>query len=118
MDRFVLTVAIAAALAGCAQDQTRAPAVGAPGSYQEGGTFTRFYGEEVVHGRLFLIGKKSSWIEFQKTHELPVSEMKTYIGKGPTVDGKRMTVVVQTLKDEPAVEARLMATMRERWQIK
>jgi len=117
MHRFVLTVALAAAFAGCAQDQTRAPATGAPVSYQEGGSYS-FYAEEVVNGRLVLIGKKHTWKEFQAARELPVAEQKTYIGKGPTVDGKRMTVIVQTLKDEPAVEARLMATMRARWQIK
>lgn len=118
MNRLVLTAACLCALAGCARDEIQPVAQDAkPGTYSNDATFTPFYGEEVVHGRLYLIGKKNTWIAFEQNKEIPPTEMITKIGKGPMVDGKRMTVVVQTLKDEPAVEARLMNTMRARWHL-
>jgi hypothetical protein len=118
MRRFILTTAILATLAGCARDEAKPVAQGTkPGTFTNEATFAPFYGEEVVNGRLHLIGKRNSWIDFQTSKELPPTEMRTLIGKGPLIDGKRMTVVVQTLKDEPAVEARLLATMRSRWNV-
>ncbi len=118
MRRLILTAAAFAVLAGCARDEARpVPQGSKPAIFTNDATIAPFYGEEVVNGRLYLVGKRSTWIEFQKTREIPPTEMRTLIGKGPTVDGKRMTVVVQSLKDEPAVEQRLLATMRSRWGI-
>lgn len=118
MRRFILTTAILVTLAGCARDEAKPVAQGtAPGTFASESSFAPFYGEEVVNGRLFLVGKRASWTEFQKSKELPPTEMRTLISKGPTIDGKRMTVVVQSLKDEPAVEKRLLETMRARWSV-
>jgi hypothetical protein len=123
MRRFVLTLAAAAVLAGCAQDQTRA-AGAAPatlGSFQSGGTFTPFYAEEVVNGRLYVFGKQSTYHQFKATGDVNPTAIRTFIGKGPEleVDGKKkhVTLAVETIKDEPAMEARLLATVKERYQL-
>lgn len=119
MRRLILTAAAFAVLAGCARDEAQPVAQGSkPATFTNDASFAPFYGEEVVNGRLFLIGKRSTWIDFQKTRELPPTEMRTFIAKGPECDGRRMTIIVQTLKDEPAVEARLLETMRARWNVK
>lgn len=118
MRRLILTAAVLAVIAGCARDEAKPVAQGTkPATYTNDASIAPFYGEEVVNGRLFLVGKRSTWLEFQKSKEIPPTEMRTLIGKGPTIDGRRMTVVVQSLKDEPAVEQRLLETMRARWSL-
>ena len=50
------------------------PAVSAtpatPGSYQVGGGFSPFYGEEVHENRLYVFGSKKTWEDFVKTKEM------------------------------------------------
>lgn len=118
MRRLILSAAVLITLAGCARDEAKPVAQGtAPGTFTNDASFAPFYGEAVVNGRLHLIGKRSTWLEFEKSQEIPPTEMRTLIGKGPQIEGKRMTVVVQSLKDEPAVEQRLLETMRARWSV-
>ncbi len=123
MRRFVLTFAAAAVLAGCAQDQARATggAPATPGSFTCGGTFEPFYGEEVFNGRLYVFGKQSTYAQFKQTGDVNPTAIRTFIGKGPEIetDGKkkRMTLAVETVKDEPAVEARLLSIVKARYQL-
>lgn len=89
-----------------------------PGSHQEGGGFSPFYAEEVHEGRLFVFGSKATWEKFLKTKEMDPMNSKRLIGGGPVVDGKRMTLVVETTKDEPAKDKRILETVKARYGLK
>jgi hypothetical protein len=131
MNRFV-TFGLAAALvvmAGCTDDRTvasstsAAPAATAapatPGSYQVGGGLSKFYGEEVHENRLYVFGSKKTWEEFVKTKEMNPLNSRRLIGKGPMIGQgpQRMTMIVETTKDEPAKDKRILKTVSERYQL-
>ena len=61
-----------------------------------------FYAEEQHEGRLYIIGKTSSLLDFLRTKELPNSVTKP--NKGPTGE----TVVLETDPNNPALEERLL----------
>ena len=124
MNRFaIFGFAAALALSGCGDSRTTSatPATPAtPGSYQAGGTaFTPFYGEEVHDGRLHVFGSKKTWEDFQKTKEMNPLNSKRLIGKGPVIgEGpQRMTIIVETTKDEPAKDKRILQTVAERYHL-
>jgi hypothetical protein len=126
MNRFVI-FGFAAALAvmvGCTDDRTAAastasatPAAPAtPGSYQIGGGFSPFYAEEVHENRLYVFGSKKTWEDFVKTKEMNPINSRRLIGKGPMIGQgpQRMTMIVETTKDEPAKDKRILKTVSER----
>jgi hypothetical protein len=131
MNRFVI-FGFAAALAvmvGCTDDRTAAtstpsaPATSAapatPGSYQIGGGFSPFYGEEVHDNRLYVFGSKKTWEDFVKTKEMNPMNSRRLIGKGPLIGQgpQRMTIILETTKDEPAKDKRIIKTVSERYQL-
>ncbi len=61
-----------------------------------------FYAEEQHEGRLYIIGKTSSLLDFLRTKDLPNSVTKP--NKGP----KGETVVIETDPNNPALEERLL----------
>jgi hypothetical protein len=124
MNRFaILGFAAVLALAGCGDSRSAGttPATPAtPGSYQVGGNgFTPFYGEEVHDGRLHVFGTKKTWEDFLKTKEMNPLNSKRLIGKGPVVGAgpQRMTIIVETTKDEPAKDKRILKTVAERYNL-
>lgn len=124
MNRFAIFGFVAVlALTGCGDSRTTSatPATPAtPGSYQVGGTaFTPFYGEEVHDGRLHVFGTKKTWEDFVKTKEMNPLNSKRLIGKGPVVGAgpQRMTIIVETTKDEPAKDKRILHTVAERYNL-
>jgi len=125
MNRFaILGFAAAIALTTGCGGETRATNTNAtpatPGSYQVGGNgFTPFYAEEVHDGRLNVFGSKKTWEDFQKTKEMNPLFSKRMIGKGPVVGAgpQRMTIIVETTKDEPAKDKRILKTVAERYNL-
>ena len=131
MNRFAI-FGFAAALSvmvGCTDDRTAststpsAPATSAapatPGSYQIGGGFSPFYAEEVHENRLYVFGSKKTWEDFVKTKEMNPINSKRLIGKGPMIGQgpQRMTMILETTKDEPAKDKRILKTVSERYQL-
>lgn len=103
-------------LAGCGGDAPRAQAGGEPakpGSFQEGGVLTPFYGEEVHDNRLYVFGKKKTWEAFQTSHEMDPQKCRRLIGQGPG----RMTLIIETTKDEPAMDRRILETVKQRYNL-
>ena len=96
---------------------TAAPAT--PGSYQVGGGFTKFYAEEVHDNRLYVFGSKKTWEDFVKTKEMNPLNSRRLIGKGPMIGQgpQRMTMIVETTKDEPAKDKRILETVAQRYNL-
>ncbi len=123
MNRFAilgLAAAITFAFAACSESRPAANATPpTPGSYQTGGGLSPFYAEEVHDGRLHVFGSKKSWEDFQKTKEMNPLASKRLIGKGPLVGAgpQRMTMIVETTKDEPAKDKRILKTVAERYNL-
>ncbi len=124
MNRFaILGLATVLALtAGCGGDARTAASPSTPpkpGSFQEGGGLSPFYAEEVHDGRLYVFGSKKTWEDFLKTKEMNPLNSKRLIGKGPVVgEGpQRMTMIVETTKDEPVKDKRILRTVAERYQL-
>jgi hypothetical protein len=122
MNRFaILGFAAAIAIAtGCSESRPTASATPpTPGSYQTGGGLSPFYAEEVHDGRLHVFGSKKTWEEFQKTKEMNPLTSKRMIGKGPLIGTgpQRMTIIVETTKDEPAKDKRILKTVAERYNL-
>ncbi len=130
MNRYAILgfAAVLALTAGCGGDArptatsatpTTPAAAPTPGSYQEGGGFSPFYAEEVVDGRLYVFGSKKTWEDFVKTKEINPMNSKRMIGKGPVVGQgpQRMTMIVETTKDEPAKDKRILKTVAERYNL-
>ncbi len=132
--QLVLATATLAMLSGsiCAEDATPsaaapaptpAPAAAAPAapsaaladgfSYTEGGMFKKFYGEYVFEGRLYLFGTQPAMDKFLKTKEFDITHSKSHIGAGPG----RMTVRAQVDADAPTMEPRLIARMKEHYNL-
>ena len=119
------TLGFAAAIAltsGCGDSRPAAAANATPptpGSYQTGGGLSPFYAEEVHDGRLHVFGTKKTWEEFQKSKEMNPLNSKRLIGKGPVVGAgpQRMTIIVETTKDEPAKDKRILRTVAERYHL-
>jgi hypothetical protein len=91
----VLAAIAALALAGCTGDRPVASAPATPGRYIEEGT--KFYAE-LLHehkGRksIVLFSDKASLEEFEKSGEVP-PPVKSFIGRGPEIDGRKITVVL------------------------
>lgn len=99
---------------GCGETP-RAATPAKPGSYQEGGGLSPFYAEELHENRLYVFGTKKVWEKFMQTKEMDPMNSKRLIGAGPEVDGKRMTLVVETTKDEPAKDKRIIETVKSRY---
>ena len=115
-------VASTFAIAGCGDTRSASatPAAPAkPGSYQEGGGLSPFYAEEVHDGRLYAFGSKKTWEKFVQTKDMDPLNSKRLIGKGPLVgEGpQRMTIIVETTKDEPAKDKRIIKTLNERYNL-
>jgi hypothetical protein len=109
-------------LAGCGDSRTAAttPAAPAtPGSYQEGGGFSPFYAEELHDNRLYVFGSKSVWEKFVQTKDMDPLNSKRLIGKGPKIgEGpQKMTIILETTKDEPAKDKRILKTVSERYNL-
>jgi hypothetical protein len=129
MNRFAILglATILAFTTGCGDSRPAASATPAtpaaaatPGSYQEGGTaFTPFYGEEVHDGRLYVFGTKKTWEKFVATKDMDPLNSKRMIGKGPVVGAgpQRMTIIVETTKDEPAKDKRILQTVAKRYNL-
>jgi len=90
-----------------------------PGSYHEGGGLSKFYAEELHDNRLYVFGSKKTWENFQMTKEMNPLFSKRLIGKGPVVGAgpQRMTIIVETTKDEPAKDKRILKTVAERYNL-
>lgn len=131
MNRFAI-FGFAAALAvmvGCTDDRTAATSIpsapansvapATPGSYQIGGGFSPFYGEEVHDNRLYVFGSKKTWEDFVKTKEMNPMNSRRLIGKGPMIGQgpQRMTIILETTKDEPAKDKRIIKMVSERYQL-
>lgn len=117
-----LAAILTIALAGCGDSRSASanPAAPAkPGSYQEGGGLSPFYGEEVHDNRLYVFGSKKTWEKFIQTKEMDPLNSKRIIGKGPLIgEGpQRMTIIVETTKDEPAKDKRIIRTVAERYNL-
>lgn len=132
MNRFAILgfATVLALTAGCDGDaRSTAPAAPAtaaapatiptPGSYQEGGAFSPFYAEEVMDGRLYVFGNKKTWEDFKATKEMNPLNSRRLIGKGPLVGQgpQKMTMIVETTKDEPAKDRRILKTVSERYHL-
>jgi hypothetical protein len=114
--------AAAPAVAAAGGAPAQAAAVAAtpkPGSFQQGGGFSPFYAEEVHDGRLYVFGSKKTWEDFVTSKEMNPMNSKRLIGKGPLVDQgpARMTMIVETTKDEPAKDKRILKTVAERYHL-
>jgi hypothetical protein len=99
------------ALSGCAEARTASPAV--PGSYQSGGGVSPFYGEELHENRLYVFSSQSTWENFQKTKDMDPLNSRRLIGKGPN----GITLIIETSKDEPAKEKRILASVNNRYHL-
>jgi hypothetical protein len=93
----ILAAVAALALAGCTGDRPAAAAgtAATPGRYIEEGT--KFYAE-LLHehkGRkaIYLFSDKGALEEFEKSGEVP-PPVKSYIGRGPEIEGRKLTVVL------------------------
>jgi len=124
MNRFaILGFAAAIALTTGCGGETRSTNTNAtpatPGSYQEGGGLSKFYAEELHDNRLYVFGSKKTWEDFVKTKEMNPLFSKRLIGKGPVVGAgpQRMTIIVETTKDEPAKDKRILKTVAERYNL-
>lgn len=122
MNRFAILgfAAVITLATGCGESRPAANATPpSPGSYQTGGGLSPFYAEEVHDGRLHVFGSKKTWEEFQKTKEMNPLASKRLIGKGPVVGvgPQRMTIIVETTKDEPAKDKRILRTVAERYNL-
>jgi hypothetical protein len=122
MNRFAILgfAAVLALTTGCGDTRPAANATPAkPGSYQSGGGLSPFYAEEVHDGRLYAFGTKKTWEKFVVTKDMDPLNSKRFIGKGPMVgEGpQRMTVIVETTKDEPAKDKRVIKTLNERYNL-
>lgn len=137
MNRFAIFgfAAAFAVMVGCTDDRSAAsstspaptasatPAASAapatPGSYQVGGGFSPFYGEEVHDNRLYVFGSKKTWEEFVKTKEMNPLNSRRLIGKGPLIGQgpQRMTIILETTKDEPVKDKRILKTVSARYQL-
>ncbi|MBA3699417.1 MAG: hypothetical protein H0W78_11265 [Planctomycetes bacterium] len=112
--------AVLALTTGCGDSRPTANSTPAtPGSYQNGGGLSPFYAEEVHDGRLHVFGSKKTLEEFHKTKEMNPLASKRLIGKGPVVGAgpQRMTIIVETTKDEPAKDKRILRTVAERYNL-
>ena len=100
-----------------AASATSAPAT--PGSYHIGGGFSPFYAEEVHENRLYVFGSKKTWDDFIKTKEMNPINSRRLIGKGPMIGQgpQRMTMILETTKDEPAKDKRILKTVSDRYQL-
>ena len=117
-----ITAALAAILfTGCGESRPSAAngEMPKPGSYQQGGGISPFYAEELVDGRLYVFGSKKTWEKFIATKDMDPMNSKRLIGKGPLIDAgpKRMTLIVETTKDEPAKDKRIIATVANRYNL-
>ncbi len=102
------------ALGGCMDDrtaQTQTPAT--PGSFQMGGGLSPFYAEELHDNRMYVFGTKSVWEKFQTTKDMDPLNSRRLIGKGPN----KMTLIVETTKDEPGKDKRILKTVAERYKL-
>jgi len=128
--QLVLATATLAMLTGalCAEDATApvaataaTPDAAAPAAapladgftYTDSGIFTKFYGEVVFEGRLYLFGTQPAMDKFLKTKEFDITHSKTHIGAGPG----RMTVRAQVDADVSSMEPRLIRKMKERYNL-
>ena len=102
---------------GCGETTPRAANPAQPGSYQEGGGLSPFYAEEVLDHRLYVFGSKKTWEKFIATKEMDPMNSKRMIGVGPQVDGKRMTLILETTKDEPSKDKRILDTVEARYSL-
>lgn len=98
---------------GCGETP-RAADPAKPGSYQEGGGLTPFYAEEVHDNRLYVFSGKKTWEKFKATNEMDPLNSKRLIGAGPN----RMTLIVETTKDEPQRDQRILNTVEARYGLK
>jgi hypothetical protein len=99
---------------GCTEAPRSANAAPAtPGSFQMGGGLSPFYGEELHEGRLYVFGTKKKWEEFQVTKDMDPLNSRRLIGAGPN----KMTLIVETTKDEPAKDKRILKTVAERYNL-
>jgi len=118
----ILGLATVLFLAGCGDSRTASAAPTAPatpGSYQVGGGLSPFYAEELHENRLYVFGTKKVWEKFVQTKDMDPLNSKRLIGKGPKVgEGpQKMTIVVETTKDEPAKDKRILRTVAERYNL-
>jgi hypothetical protein len=123
MHRHLILPALVIVLAACGGEprQAQAEAAGAgaagtaakptPGSYQEGGAFKAFYGEELHENRIYLFGQKPAYDSFAATHQIDITKAKTFVGEGPN----RETVIVQTDKDAPQMTDRVYQQFKKRY---
>jgi hypothetical protein len=113
----ILCCALAAlSVAGCGDAARPTAAAGTPaqpGSYQEGGAFTPFYAEEVHEKRLYVFGTRSVWEKFMATKEMDPMNSRRMINAGPD----RMTMILETTKDEPAKDKRILETVKSRYNL-
>ena len=120
MSRLAVLCALAAALAVAGCDDSRSTAGAAagtpaqPGSYQEGGGFSPFYAEEVQDKRLYVFGSKQVWEKFMATKEMDPMNSRRLINAGPN----HMTMILETTKDEPAKDKRILETVKNRYNLK
>ncbi|MFM2091157.1 MAG: hypothetical protein RLZZ127_1646 [Planctomycetota bacterium] len=95
MIRLTATAVAALTLAGCTGDRPVASAPATPGRHVEEGQ--KFYAEILREhkGRksIYLFSSKDSLEEFEKSGEVP-PPVKSYVGSGPEIDGRKVTVVL------------------------
>jgi hypothetical protein len=73
----------------------------------------------VHENRLYVFGSKKTWEDFVKTKEMNPINSKRLIGKGPMIGQgpQRMTMILETTKDEPAKDKRILKTVSDRYQL-
>ena len=62
---------------------------------------------------MYVFGTKSVWEKFQTTKDMDPLNSRRLIGKGPN----KMTLIVETTKDEPAKDKRILKTVAQRYQL-
>jgi hypothetical protein len=91
-----------ACFTGCGEEGRITPLTVATPCCEEGG-FSPFYGEAVEDGRLYVFGKKLTYDRFMESKSVDPQKSVRKIGAGPG----GMTVILETSKDEPAMEERI-----------